>query len=279
MLKTLRLHLLVENSVKQSGLMAEHGLSFWVEADDKKFLWDTGQGQVLQPNAKRMKIDLSTADAIALSHGHYDHTSGLNHISPRNPPFPLYAHPGAFVPRFNDKNGCCSRTSDPVTENGIEALPNHFEYHPSTTRTELMPGLWLTGEIPRTNTIEDVGGRFCLDEALTQLDPIIDDQALVALTKHGWIVILGCAHAGVINTLEAIHAWDPKVPFHAMLGGMHLLNASEERMSWTLEKLRPYGFQLLAPMHCTGDHAQRCLHQAFPQACRDAHVGNTFSFN
>ena len=180
MIRRSKLILIVENTVKRSRLMAEHGLAFWLEVDDRRILWDTGQGLALRHNAKVLEVDLNTADAIALSHGHYDHTAGLKSLDARTPPFPLYAHPAAFVPKFNDKNGTCSRTSDPVTERGPEALPPHFTFHPTPTRTKLAPSLWLTGEIPRVHTIEDTGGRFCLNQELTQLDPIVDDQALVA---------------------------------------------------------------------------------------------------
>ena len=98
------------------------------------------------------------------------------------------------------------------------------------------------------------------------------------MTEKGWIVLLGCAHAGVINTLELIRSWNPDTPFHALVGGLHLLNASRERLDWTLAALHGFEFELMAPLHCTGDAATREIHQAFPAAARDFHVGDTLTF-
>jgi len=279
MIDDLHLTLLVENTVKRGKLLAEHGLSIWIEGGSRRFLWDTGQGFALRHNANVLGIDLATADGIALSHGHYDHTVGLKHLPERAEPYPLWAHPAAFDPKFQEKEGRSTETSDAITDRGSEHLPAHLKFRPTESRTELAPGLWATGAISRRHAIEDTGGRFFLDAELTREDPIVDDQSMVARTPGGWVVVLGCCHAGLINTLEHIHAWDPTVPFHAVLGGMHLLKATTERLDWTVEQLRGWQIPILVPMHCTGDTARRTLWRAFPDACRDCAVGDVFDFS
>jgi len=141
-----------------------------------------------------------------------------------------------------------------------------------------MTGFFLTGEIPRATSFEDVGGAFFLDEAGTQPDPILDDQALFFDTREGLVVLLGCAHAGVVNTLNHIGRLRPGRRFHVVLGGMHLLTAGPERIICTVEALRALGVERLGPAHCTGAAATARLWSEFPNACTVCSVGSRFMF-
>jgi 7,8-dihydropterin-6-yl-methyl-4-(beta-D-ribofuranosyl)aminobenzene 5'-phosphate synthase len=123
-----------------------------------------------------------------------------------------------------------------------------------------------------------VGGRFFLDSACTQPDPLLDDQALFFDSGQGTVVLLGCAHAGVINTLRHIESVSRTSRWAAVIGGMHLLNASEERMQFTLEELRRRDIGTLVPLHCTGWKATLRLWQAFPQECREGAVETVWQF-
>jgi 7,8-dihydropterin-6-yl-methyl-4-(beta-D-ribofuranosyl)aminobenzene 5'-phosphate synthase len=144
--------------------------------------------------------------------------------------------------------------------------------------TEVMPGVFLTGEIPRETDFEDVGGPFVLDEAGMRPDPILDDQALYFDSPEGLVVLLGCAHAGVVNTVCHVRRLVPNRPVHAVFGGMHLLAATPERIARTLDALRAWGLQRLGPAHCTGVAASARLWTEFPQACTACAVGSRFMF-
>jgi len=139
--------------------------------------------------------------------------------------------------------------------------------HPRRSPVEIADGVWITGEIPRQNDFEDVGGAFFLDEACETPDPIIDDQAVYIETAGGLVVLLGCAHAGVVNTLDYILTATKHKPIRAVLGGMHLLNAGEHRLNQTIERLRELNVQRIGLAHCTGFEATARLYHEFPKRC------------
>ena len=144
--------------------------------------------------------------------------------------------------------------------------------------TEVLEGIFVTGVIPRQNAFEETGGRFFLDSACTQPDPLTDDQALFFDTAAGLVILLGCAHSGVVNTLEHVRHLAGGRPIHTVLGGMHLLTASPERMDQTIAAFRRLNIQRLAPAHCTGLPAQSQLWTAFSDRCSSCAVGARFSF-
>lgn len=148
----------------------------------------------------------------------------------------------------------------------------------NTAPVEVLPGIFLTGEIPRETGYEDVGGPFVLDESGTVPDPIADDQALFFGTAEGTVVLLGCAHAGVVNTLSHVLRLTNGDKIHAVLGGMHLVNASPERINRTMAALRDLGVRRLGPAHCTGDLATATMWSEFLQACVPCSVGSRFVF-
>jgi 7,8-dihydropterin-6-yl-methyl-4-(beta-D-ribofuranosyl)aminobenzene 5'-phosphate synthase len=268
---------LVENSVQGRDLMAEHGLAFHLQAGPDSLLLDTGQSALLAQNSRRLGVDLSRLRAVALSHGHYDHTGGLRAVWELAPDAELYAHPAALAPRFVRNPGGSTRDVG-ISEQSVEAIRAHAPLRHTPTPAEVLKGFFLTGEIPRATDFEDVGGPFVLDEAGARPDPIVDDQALFFDTRDGVVVLLGCAHAGVVNTLRHVRQLTHGRPIHAVLGGMHLLSASLERMACTAEALRELGVQRLGPAHCTGPAATARLWHEFPQACTACSVGSRFLF-
>lgn len=269
---------LVENSVHGRGLLAEHGLAFHVQAGGASLIFDTGQSGLIARNAQELGVDLSQVCAVALSHGHYDHTGGLRAVWEVAPDARLYVHPAALVPRFARNRDGTARAvgTDALTLQAIRCRELDVVAKPVVTA--VLPGVFLTGEIPRVTEFEDVGGPFVLDEGGARPDPIIDDQALFFDTRDGVVVLLGCAHAGVVNTLRHIRHLTGGRPIHAVLGGMHLLVASQERMDCTVEALRSLGVQRLGPAHCTGAAATARLWHEFPGACTPCSVGCRFVF-
>jgi 7,8-dihydropterin-6-yl-methyl-4-(beta-D-ribofuranosyl)aminobenzene 5'-phosphate synthase len=134
--------------------------------------------------------------------------------------------------------------------------------------TTISANLLVTGAIPRKTGYEDTGGPFYLDRSRQQKDSLDDDQALLLETGKGLVVILGCAHAGLINTLEYAREITG-LPIYAVIGGMHLRGASEKRIAKTIEALKRYDFEYIAPCHCSGDVTARLLQQNYPDRFLD----------
>jgi 7,8-dihydropterin-6-yl-methyl-4-(beta-D-ribofuranosyl)aminobenzene 5'-phosphate synthase len=267
-----RITVLVENTAGGQGLLAEHGLSFWIELGHKRILFDTGQGNLLIGNARRLGIRLELADAIVLSHGHYDHTGGLGDALRCVGRPKVYAHPAVLAPKF------ARSTDGTVRDVGISCLgPQDVRERAEFVRvegpTEVCEGLRLTGPVPRTTDFEDTGGAFFRDKDCTEPDELIDDQAAFVETSAGTVVILGCAHAGVINTLRHVQSLTHGRAIHTVIGGMHLVNASDERMDKTVAELRRLDVQRLLPCHCTGFEAMAWLWSEFPGRCATCPVG------
>ena len=278
MKETITITTLVENSVHARGLQAEHGLSFHLQAGSRSLLFDTGQSDLFLRNARQLHINLAEAEAIVLSHGHNDHSGGLRTARQTARRARLFLHRAALAPKFarNPDGSTRAIGMDASTAKEIESAPEEVVWTPKPV--EIMEGIFVSGEIPRQTPFEDTGGPFYLDSAATQPDTLPDDQALFFDTANGLVVLLGCAHSGVINTLEYIRRLTNGRPIHALLGGMHLAAASHERMENTLAAFRRLEIRFLGPSHCTGFPAQAQLWNAFPGHCTTCAVGTTMRF-
>jgi 7,8-dihydropterin-6-yl-methyl-4-(beta-D-ribofuranosyl)aminobenzene 5'-phosphate synthase len=274
MIQNLIVTQVVENTAGSPGLLAEHGVAFHIDADGRQLLFDTGQGFSLIHNAKRLGLDLTQVDSIILSHGHYDHTGGLVEALSLTGRVKLYLHPQALATKCN-RHG--KDISAPIAvESQLVPLVDQLVY--TRMPVELFPGAFVTGEIPRTNLIEDTGGPFYQDEACSEPDELLDDQALFFDTSEGLVVLLGCGHSGVINTMQYIQQLSDKHEIHAVIGGMHLMHATKERLSFTGDGLADMRVHHLAPNHCTGLDAVCYFKQRFPGIYSESQVGTRHSF-
>jgi 7,8-dihydropterin-6-yl-methyl-4-(beta-D-ribofuranosyl)aminobenzene 5'-phosphate synthase len=274
-----RIIVLVENTAGGRDVLAEHGLSCWIEHGDKRILFDTGQGGVLAGNAYKLKIPFQDLDALVLSHGHHDHTGGAVEALKTTKSAAIFAHPAALARKFvRTPDGAAREIGMPQSTRKI-ILAAGKRFIASERPTAVYNGLFTTGAVPRSTDFEDTGGPFFLDEALARPDPLEDDQSLFFDSSEGTVVLLGCAHAGVVNILRYIRRLTDERPIRAVIGGMHLVNASTHRIERTIEELKHLGVGLVAPAHCTGLPATVALWNAFPGQCQPCSVGATWEYD
>jgi len=269
-----RITVLCENSVGPiSGTLGEHGFAALIEpAGGKPLLFDTGAGATLLHNAGRMNKDLTELAGVVISHGHYDHAGGLLPLlqqRQQSAPLPVYGHPGIFKPRHRVKDtGECLSIGMPQSR---ETLGARFDL--SAGFREIAPGIFLTGEVPRVTYFE-IGdqGLFC-DCTGQDMDITPDDQSLILDTEKGLVVLMGCCHAGVVNTLEHVAYSMGKREVCAVIGGTHLGFCSQEQLEMTIAALKGRGVRKVAASHCTGFAAAARLSREMPKEFQTALVG------
>jgi len=277
----IRITFLVDNITGQPLLLAEHGLAVYIEVAGNHILFDTGQSQIIMANANCLHIDLQKLDFIVLSHGHYDHTGGLLWVLDYSPEIPIYLHPDALKPKYS-----CPK-DNPPRYIGMPPLTIQYLKHLDGTNilrwtekpTEITPDVWVTGPIPRLTDYENTGGPFFLDSTGQIPDPINDDQALIINSADGLIILCGCAHSGVVNTLRYAEQWTGQKRIFALLGGLHLQNASEDRINRTLDALRSYQIQQIGLAHCTGASAAARFGENLAGVCSVCRAGDEYIFS
>lgn len=270
-----RITILCENSVGPiSGTLGEHGFSALVETGTATLLWDTGQGFTLLHNAQRMNKSLHALKHVALSHGHYDHSGGLLPLLRTCGPKHIFGHPSIFVPRYRYKdNGESLSLGMPYPREYLEGQGASFDL--SEQFREILPGIFMTGYVPRTTGFETGDSGLFTDTCGCLRDLFDDDQSLVIQTDRGLALLLGCCHAGLINTLEHVALKTGRRDFHTIIGGTHLGFCSSDQLDSTIKELRKWQINRLAVSHCTGFAAAARLKAEFPAAFQSAQVGYT----
>jgi len=243
---------LSENSVyHKPGLMAEHGWSVFVETGRDKILFDTGQGQVLLHNARALGVELEAASAVVLSHRHWDHTGGLRAVVSLTKGIDVFAHSGLFKEAFRLDKGDAVPAGIPVGRAELESLGARFRFN--RYFTEIARSVHLTGEVPRTTAFERgdrrlvarMGKGFCQD-------PILDDQALVVTRESGLFVLLGCCHAGLVNTVKHVIEKTGQSRIDTLIGGTHLGALPEKECAASIAALKEFDIGRIGVSHCTG---------------------------
>ena len=282
-------NVLVLSTMLASDGIGEWGFAALVEADGRRILFDTGaRPETVLRNARELRVDLSTVTDVILSHHHADHTGGLltlrRELSRANPAALSRVHVARGI--FLSRPGPDGAEGNPMLAAASEykALGGAIiEYDAAREiSSDTWPGAWLTGPVPRRHPERNWSGRGQLrrEDGTLAEDNLPEDQSLVLDTEQGLVVISGCGHAGVVNTLEAAQERVRKAPVHALIGGFHLFEASEEHLQWTAAKLRGFGVANLLGAHCTGIESVyrlRALLALARRTCAVAAVGGRFT--
>jgi len=260
----LRITTLSDNTAGRGRFLAEWGLSFLVETDEVNILFDTGKSISASHNANTVQFDLSQIDKIVLSHGHNDHTGGLRQILRKmKKEVEIIAHPDIWSAKYRRRQGEADKyIGIPFPRQKLESLGARFNL--TTKPLKITDSIMTTGEIPMVTEFEEIDPNLFVKEGGgLQPDKLLDDLALVIKTGAGLVVVLGCAHHGIINTLNHAQQLTGVKPIHAVLGGAHLISASEERIRLTIAALKELGVQRLGLCHCTDLPAACLLTQEF----------------
>jgi len=253
----INIKILTDNSTLYEEFISEFGFSSYMETDDKKILFDLGETDCFLKNASNMGIDLTDLDYVVLSHGHHDHTNGLeyliklyndNNIPVENRP-KLLAHPEAFLNRYvdEDKIGC---------KLSFKELAKNFQIVKSSDVFQISNNLMFLGEVPRENNFEgkDSLGEI-VKEGFREADYIFDDTAIAYKAKEGLVIIAGCSHAGICNILEYSKKVTNVDNILTIIGGFHLQWSVDEYISKISDELAKYNIKDICACHCTGERA------------------------
>ena len=275
----LRITALMDNKpTEHKALIAEHGLSLYVEYNGRRILFDCGSGANPLYNAHKLGIDLNELDCVILSHSHYDHAAGYRDLIEAGlGSTQLYTGPHFFEPKYAENGVRHTDLSagfgqDFLAANGIcrTVIDGH---------TEIFPGVHLISGFPRIHDFETIPGRFVRRAENRFIpDDFCDEVCLALETGNGLSVLVGCSHPGILNMICQVRATLQK-PIHSVFGGTHLVEADGQRIDATVARLKELGLEILGLSHCSGDAADHAIcAMSHIQGCHLG-VGDSFFFD
>jgi len=278
----IKITILIENESKDERLEAESGFSAYVETGDIRILFDTGEKGGFVRNARNLSVDLSKTTHVVFSHGHDDHTGGLqtwldesdfNHIS-LGGKMQLIAHPDTlYEKRLMLKSGDYA----PLNTLNISSMNKYFEIHTVKEPLRLTPEIYFLGEIPRHHPFE---GKGIIGEAFRDgkwhPDHILDDSALAIQTEKGLVILTGCSHAGICNIVSYAKKVMGEERIVDIIGGLHLYSSEPADIEATAGFLEEQKVKAVHACHCTGENALDILGRRLKTG--EAHTGDIFEF-
>jgi 7,8-dihydropterin-6-yl-methyl-4-(beta-D-ribofuranosyl)aminobenzene 5'-phosphate synthase len=274
-----RIICVVENSAKEgTALCSEHGLSFWIETDNGKMLFDTGQTcSVFSHNLKSLGISPTDISTLALSHAHYDHTGGLDVLLSGKRDLDIFANNDIFRPRYALRKGEYQFIGMAVNQS--QFAPS-VKFHLSDSPVQIFPDLWTTGKIDLRPEPEGSSDHLLIADDLGWLpDPYLDDMSLVLKTSLGLVLICGCCHAGFLNTLFHVERTFG-TPIIAVVGGVHLISADDLYLDHVVRIVDQH-FQSLSFYinHCSGPKTIAKFKAVFRDRMNTCPAGTIINFD
>lgn len=269
---------LVENKTDNSGIMAEHGLSIYIEADGKKILFDAGASDLLIRNAEAMEVDLSDVELAVVSHGHYDHTGGFPAFFKINSRAPLYLHKNAFRESYILKDGQLYGKNDGIRWSDDERKTIKDRLILTDGPLKLTENICITGTVSMEPDFEPTERFYFKDERgnITQ-DDMSHEQCLVIRQPEGLYIFSGCSHRGVISALNTGKAMFPGERLAVLVAGMHLYSASDKVREHAIEQIVREEPECVMPVHCTGIEAICSLKAKLGDRCIIATAGDVYN--
>lgn len=274
----MKITVVIDNNVpfnQRRPLVAEHGVSFLIDTGVQRILYDTGQTGAVVGNLTTLGIPPSTLDGIVLSHGHYDHTGGLLAVlRAARQDIPVTIHARAFADRYSVTPALRSPVGIPFAEDFIRATGGIWQL--TEAPTEVAPGLWFSGTIPRVTDFEVGDTRLTVTTAAgDKLDPMDDDSVLYLTGSRGLVVVGGCTHSGLVNAVRHGFTVTGADRLQGWIGGTHLGPVARSQQDRTIAQLIEWNPDFIAANHCTGFAVMAQLQQTFGKRFIPAFVGET----
>ena len=258
---------LIENTKLEGreDLVDEHGLSLYIECDDKHILFDTGATEAFNQNAVTLGIDLQEVDALVISHHHFDHGGGLARFLEVNHKAKVYLRKSEEEDFYFRVPGILSRYVG-LDQELLEKQADRFEFVDNFT--EILPGVYILTEIPRHYALPNGNRRLFVKRGKTfSLDSFEHELIMVEKEKEELVVFTGCAHSGILNMVAAVMKQFPDVPIKGVFGGFHLIGlpklntmaGSKGEVKGIGQELLKYPIERVYTGHCTGKKAYRVL--------------------
>jgi 7,8-dihydropterin-6-yl-methyl-4-(beta-D-ribofuranosyl)aminobenzene 5'-phosphate synthase len=286
----MRITILSENYTPFSlKLRGEHGFSVLIEKDNMQVLYDTGRFGVCVDNAQALGRDLTRTEKVLISHGHIDHTGGLEKVlTAIGHPVDIVTHPRIFEKKYIVGEQYVVPFGRQDVFIGIPFERQYLEkmlkasFDLQDGFYEAVKGVWLTGEVPLSNDIEKIPASFLVERnGILENDDFADDNSLVIDTDKGLVVVFGCAHRGIVNILTYVKKMFKK-NIRAIIGGTHLHDTSQGQLEYVKcylkELIQKEGVELFAPAHCTGINTIMDLCAEFKDITKPAFCGAIFEF-